>query len=538
MLSRATTAARILLGDEAVALGAIDSGVTAAYSYPGTPATEILETILHAAPEGVTAHWTANEKTAYEAALGVSMAGRRALVAMKHVGLNVAADPFINSALVAIGGGLVVAVADDPGMHSSQNEQDSRYLAEFARIVCLEPGSPQEAYEMTREAFDVSEHFGIPVLVRLVTRIAHSRSPVKTAPPRRANPVHKTPDPQDWILIPGNARRRWRHLLDTQEALVEWSEASTHTTLQLSDDDHGLGVITAGIGRNHYLESLPELGYTPSHLHIGAYPVPAAAVRRLAQQVERILVIEEGYPFIERALAGVLPTRWEVRGRATGALPGDGELTPDAVRSALGLAPRPRRDLSGFVLPGRPPQLCSGCPHEDSFAAVLAAMEGVDTPVVMSDIGCYALGALPPYRAIESCVCMGASIGMAKGAADAGLLPALAVIGDSTFLHSGLTPLMDAVAHRSAITVIILDNGTVGMTGQQPTLLPGSRLPPIVAGLGIDPEHLRVIEITKRKVPEMAEIIRTEIAHPGPSVIIAVKECVEARKDRRAARES
>jgi indolepyruvate ferredoxin oxidoreductase alpha subunit len=537
-LPRATTSARITLGDEAVALGAIDAGVTAAYSYPGTPATEILETILQAAPQGVVAHWTANEKTAYEAALGVSMAGRRALVAMKHVGLNVAADPFINSALVAIGGGLVVVVADDPGMHSSQNEQDSRYLAEFAHIVCLEPGSPQEAYEMTREAFDVSEHFGIPVLVRLVTRIAHSRSPVKTASPRRPNPVHKTPDPQDWILIPGNARRRWRHLLDIQEPLIEWSEASKHTTLRLSDDDRGLGVITAGIGRNHYLESLPELGFTPSHLHIGAYPVPAAAVRRLAQQVDRILVIEEGYPFIERSLAGVLPTRWEVRGRATGALPLDGELTPDAVRSALGLAPRPRRDLTGFTLPGRPPQLCSGCPHEDSFAAVLAAMEGIDTPVVMSDIGCYALGALPPYQAIESCVCMGASIGMAKGAADAGLHPSLAVIGDSTFLHSGLTPLMDAVAHRSAITVIILDNGTVGMTGQQPTLLPGSRLQPIVAGLGIDPEHLHVIEITKRKVPEMAELIRTEITFAGPSVIIAVKECVEARKDRHAARDT
>ena len=216
----------------------------------------------------------------------------------------------------------------------------------------------------------------------------------------------------------------------------------------------------------------------------------------------------------------------------------DGELTPDAVRSALGLAPRPRRDLTGFTLPGRPPQLCSGCPHEDSFAAVLAAMEGIDTPVVMSDIGCYALGALPPYQAIESCVCMGASIGMAKGAADAGLHPSLAVIGDSTFLHSGLTPLMDAVAHQSAITVIILDNGTVGMTGQQPTLLPGSRLQPIVAGIGVAPEHLHVIEITKRRVPEMAELIRTEITYAGPSVIIAVKECVEARKDRHTARET
>jgi indolepyruvate ferredoxin oxidoreductase alpha subunit len=528
---RATS--RLLLGDEAVALGAIDAGISAAYSYPGTPATEILETILDLAPAGVTAHWTANEKTAYEAALGVSMAGRRALVAMKHVGLNIAADPFMSSALVGIGGGLVIAVADDPGMHSSQNEQDSRHLADFARIVCLEPASSQEAYEMTREAFDASERFGIPVLVRLVTRIAHSRSAVETAPPRVAPPITKTESPQDWILIPGNARRLWRGLLDTQASLVEWSETSAHTTLQMSDDDQGLGVITAGIGRNHYLENLPDLGFTPSHLHLGAYPVPPAAVRRLAERVKRILVIEEGYPFVERRLAGVLPTRWEVAGRDSGALPGDGELTPDTVRAALGLPARRGLDLSGFVLPGRPPQLCKGCPHEESFEALLAALDGIDVSVVMSDIGCYALGALPPYRAIESCVCMGASIGMAKGAFDAGLRPALAVIGDSTFLHSGITPLMDAIAHQSDITVLILDNGTIGMTGQQPTLLPGSRLEPLIAGLGIDRDHLHVIEITRQHVADLTALLRAEMAYPGPSVIVAVRQCVEARKDRR-----
>jgi indolepyruvate ferredoxin oxidoreductase alpha subunit len=297
-------------------------------------------------------------------------------------------------------------------------------------------------------------------------------------------------------------------------------------------------VITAGIGRNHYLENLPDLGFVPSHLHIGAYPIPAAAVRSLARRVDRILVIEEGYPFVERGLAGVLPTRWEVRGRASGALPEDGELTPDTVRRALGLAPRPRHDLGSLVLPARPPQLCPGCPHSDSFAALLEALQGVANPVVTADIGCYTLGALPPLQAVESCVCMGASIGMARGAADAGLQPALAVIGDSTFLHSGLTPLMDAVAHRSPITVLILDNETVGMTGQQPTLLPGSRLEPIVAGLGVEPEHLRVVEITKRHLPELVEKIRAEIAYPGPSVIIAVKECVEARKDRHQGAES
>ena len=527
--------ARILLGDQAVAFGAIDAGITAAYSYPGTPATEIMETILAAAPAGVTAHWTANEKTAYEAALGVSMAGRRALVSMKHVGLNVAADPFINSALVAIGGGLVVAVADDPGMHSSQNEQDSRYLADFARIVCLEPASAQQAYEMTREAFDVSERFGIPVLVRLVTRISHSRSLVTTSPsPVQRHAVHPVGG-ADWTLLPVNARRRWRHLLETQDALAAWSEASPHTTLEVSADDRGLGVITAGIGLNHYLENLPDLGFAPSHLHIGAYPVPAAAVRRLAERVERILVVEDGYPFVERSLAGALPTRWEVQGRNSGALPADGELTPDTVRAALGLLERHRIVADRFDLPARPPQLCDGCPHHDSFRAVVAALESVDGAMVTSDIGCYTLGALPPYEAIESCVCMGASIGMAKGAADSGVRPALAIIGDSTFLHSGITPLLDAVAHDTDMTVLILDNETVGMTGQQPTLLPDSRLGPLIAGLGVDPAHLHVLEITPKRVDELATLIRTEIAHPGLSVIVAVRECVEAIKHRRRA---
>ncbi|MCJ7726487.1 MAG: indolepyruvate ferredoxin oxidoreductase, partial [Acidimicrobiia bacterium] len=226
---------RVLLGDESVALAALHAGVSAAYAYPGTPSTEIFE-FLHAnaAEFGVRADWCANEKTAYEQALGVSMAGRRALVSMKHVGLNVAADPFINSALVEIGGGLVVAVADDPGMHSSQNEQDSRHLADFARIVCLEPADQQEAYEMTREAFDLSERFHIPVMVRLVTRLCHSRALVEARPPRDQNPVEKPADPADWTLLPSISRRLWRGLLDLQPRLQDYSAASGHHTLAMN----------------------------------------------------------------------------------------------------------------------------------------------------------------------------------------------------------------------------------------------------------------------------------------------------------------
>jgi indolepyruvate ferredoxin oxidoreductase alpha subunit len=320
-------------------------------------------------------------------------------------------------------------------------------------------------------------------------------------------------------------------LLERQDELVAWSEQ--HSILELSPDDRGLGVLTTGIARNHYLENLPDLGFRPSHLHIGAYPLPRDAIRRLADSVARILVIEEGYPFVERALGGLLPTKWSILGRGTGALPPDGELTPDTVRSALRLPPRPKVSLGEFELPGRPPQLCKGCPHHDSFAAVVAALEGLDESVVTADIGCYTLGALPPYEVIESCVCMGASIGMARGASDAGLRPALAVIGDSTFLHSGVTPLMDAVAANTDMTVLILDNDTVGMTGQQPTLLPGSRLEPLISGLGVDPDHLHVVEITARKVDELASLLRDEMAYPGLSVIVAVKECVEALKHRR-----
>jgi indolepyruvate ferredoxin oxidoreductase alpha subunit len=536
-----TTAAEatVLLGDEAVALAALHAGVSAAYSYPGTPSTEIFE-YLHARSEeyGVRADWCANEKTAYEQALGVSMAGRRVLVSMKHVGLNVAADAFINSALVEIGGGLVVAVADDPSMHSSQNEQDSRYLADFARILCLEPADQQEAYEMTREAFDLSERFHIPVLVRLVTRLCHSRALVRAEPARAQNPLQKAGDAFTWTLLPAISRRLWRGLLDLQPELAAYSAGSPHNVLE-PNDGGPIGIITTGLARNYLRENLPDLEAAPPHLHIGTYPAPDGLIRDLAGMVDRILVIEEGYPFLERRLRGVLPHRWEIAGKEDGTLPLDGELTPDTVRSALGLEPRPTIRLGDLELPGRPPQLCKGCPHRDSYEAVNAALARFDRSVVTSDIGCYTLGALPPYEAIESCVCMGASVGMAKGASDAGLRPALAVIGDSTFLHSGVTGLMDAVAADTNMTLLILDNEIVAMTGLQPTVLPDNRLQPIVEGLGADPEHVHTVEIGPRDRDELAALLRRELEHPGLSVIVAVRECVEAtkahRREKRAA---
>jgi indolepyruvate ferredoxin oxidoreductase alpha subunit len=524
----------VLLGDEAVALGAIDAGITAAYAYPGTPSTEIVEAIrAHAAraggPPGL---WCANEKTAYEAALGVAFVGRRALVAMKHVGLNVAADPFVNSALVAPHGGLVVAVADDPGMHSSQNEQDSRVLADFARVLCLEPSSQQEAYDMTRAAFDLSERFRIPVVVRLVTRLAHARGIVRPAPPRGPNPLAKPADTSAWILLPSNARRQWRALLDRQPSLRAFSDTSPWNALTIGDGDGLPAVITAGIARNYFLENAGDLEVRPHHLHVGVYPPPPGLFRELLSRTDRVLVLEDGYPFLERQLRGIGPSRVEVRGRESGHLPPDGELTPDTVRQALGLPVRRSLSLSapGLRVPDRPPQLCAGCPHGDSYAALRAAIEGAGRAFVASDIGCYTLGALPPYSTIESCVCMGASIGMARGAADAGFRPVLAVIGDSTFLHSGMTPLLDAAAANTDMTVVILDNETVAMTGGQPTLVPSSRLREVVLGLGVDPAHCRVLDAHPRHTATNAAVLREELDHRGLSVVIFVRACVETAR--------
>jgi indolepyruvate ferredoxin oxidoreductase alpha subunit len=525
----------VLLGDDAVALGAIHAGITAAYAYPGTPSTEILEYILrykdrHGKPH---AAWCANEKTALEEALGVSFAGRRALVAMKHVGLNVAADPFVNAAIVSIHGGVVLAVADDPGMHSSQNEQDTRYLVDFARIMCLEPANQQEAYHMTIEAFDLSERFDVPVIVRLVTRLAHSRAVVETGEGRAENPIAKVPVPSSWILLPSNARRQWRALLDRQGSMLEYTEKSPHNVLKLNDKSR-FGVITTGIARNYFMEAAEDLSERPSHLHVGAYPFPVGKIRRLVENVDRVLVLEEGYPFLERSLRGIVPPPVEILGKESGQVPADGELNPDIARKALGLEIREGISVADLSLPGRPPQLCQGCPHGDAYNAIKKALEGYPGKIVTSDIGCYTLGALPPYSAIESCVCMGASVGMAKGASEAGIHPVIAVIGDSTFLHSGVTPLMDAVSADANMTLIILDNETVAMTGTQPTVLPSSRLKSLILGVGVDRDHFHVIDAHPKKTDENTEIIRRELEHKGLSVIVAVRTCLEeARKKKK-----
>jgi indolepyruvate ferredoxin oxidoreductase alpha subunit len=527
----------ILLGDEAVALAAIQAGLSAAYSYPGTPASEVMEYLLarSGSGRGFIASWSVNEKTAYEEALGTSFAGKRALVSMKHVGLNVAADPFMNSALTGIGGGLVVVTADDPSMHSSQNEQDSRYFAEFARVFCFEPSNHQEAYDMTRQAFDLSEKFEIPVMVRLVTRLSHSRSVVRPADPRDPNPL-RLGRPKDWTLLPVNARRRFKRLLEIQPELAASSEASAFNALELNPANRSLGVIASGIAYNYVRENYPDPAAGPSVLKVSTYPLPETLIRRLVAEVETVLVTEDGYPLIETRIQGLfgIPGK-KVRGRLTGDLPASGELSPDNVRAALGLPPPASPGPTDFTLANRPPQLCAGCPHGDSLTALKRALDefGRGTENVFSDIGCYTLGALPPYEAVQSCVCMGASVGMAKGGAEAGVRPSVAVIGDSTFAHSGLTGLLSAAEAQADMTVFILDNGTTAMTGGQKSYGSGERLLRIVEGLGVAREHVRVIEPLPKNLEKNVAVIKEELAYRGLSVIIPVRECLEEAKKKR-----
>ncbi|MDR2941880.1 MAG: indolepyruvate ferredoxin oxidoreductase [Treponema sp.] len=534
-----------LLGDEAVALGAIHAGVSAAYGYPGTPSTEILQYLIDEYkknPSGPSAAWCANEKTALEAALGVSFAGRRAIVTMKHVGLNVASDPFINSALLKIKGGLVVAVADDPGMHSSQNEQDSRFYANFAMVPCLEPRNQQEAYDMVREAFDVSECFNIPVLLRLVTRLAHARAGVVTAPKKQQNKVSKTDEKEKWMLLPAFARKNYASLLDKQAVFEEW--AFQHSVNELTGSKSDLGIITSGIGCNYYEENLDDFiamrkkqgKKAPLHLHIGAYPLPVKKIRQLCENADEVIVIEEGQNFIAGKIFGI------TGGAFTNIKPliPSGELDPDNVRAALGLAPRKSALRTPAGLPQRPPQLCQGCPHADSYetinkaAASLDPRSGHPDVAINSDIGCYSLGAAPPYSAIESVVCMGACIGMAKGASDAGLKYSLAVIGDSTFIHSGITALIDAATANTPMTIIILDNSTVAMTGCQPTMVPSEKLVNLISGCGVNSSHLIVLEAKKQLLEENAAKLKAEIEYRGLSVVIFRRECLEAfRKNKK-----
>lgn len=529
---------KLLLGDEALAQGAIDAGLSGAYAYPGTPSTEILE-YVQASPvarsRNIHSHWSTNEKTAYEEALGMSFCGKRSMVSMKHVGLNVAADPFLNSAMTGANGGMLVISADDPSMHSSQNEQDSRFYACFAMIPVLEPSTQQEAYDMADYGFNLSERVGIPVMVRMVTRLAHSRATVATAAdPADQNELHYPSNPRQWVLMPGNSRVRYRSLLKDRDTMREASENSPFNILA-PGTDRRLGIIASGIAYNYVMECFPE-GCPFAVLKISQYPLPVKKVAELVDNCDAVLVVEEGQPFIEPMLRGLLDRSGKVFGKLDGSLPADGELSPDSVSRGLvsifpemeaGLLPQLREPCD--VVAPRPPALCQGCGHRDVYAALNAALAQYPSPKVFGDIGCYTLGWLAPFNAIDTVVDMGASITMAKGAADAGQHPSVAIIGDSTFTHSGITGLLDAVNEQSPVTVIISDNLTTGMTGGQDSQGTG-KLEDICRGIGVDPAHVLTIDSLPRNVEDMKAMFTAEFEYPGVSVIVARRECIQTAR--------
>ena len=538
------TTKRLLLGDEAFAQGAIDAGLSGAYAYPGTPSTEILEYVQQspiARERKLHSHWSSNEKTAMEEAMGMSFCGKRATVSMKHVGLNVAADPFVNSAMTGANGGLLVVGADDPSMHSSQNEQDSRFYAKFALLPCLEPSDQQEAYDMAGYGFRLSEEFGVPVLFRLVTRLSHSRGVVEVATePQPENKLHYPGDANQWVLMPVNSRKRYKELIKIYARLEEAAEKSPFNSYT-DASDHSLGVIVSGLAYNYFKEVFPE-GIPFPTLKISQYPLPVNLVRRLSDECKELLIIEEGMPVIEEMVRGALDLRRDVYGKLDGILPRTGELTPDDVRKGL-LKLRPNMTLlhreEPAVVPQivapRPPALCQGCGHRDVYHALIDTLKGYESPKVFGDIGCYTLGWLSPFNAIDTCLDMGASITMAKGAADAGQHPSVAIIGDSTFTHSGMTGLLDAINEDSDVVIIISDNLTTGMTGGQDSQGTG-KLEDICLGLGCDPKHMRTIDSLPKNYNEMMALFKEEIDHHGCSVIISRRECIQTARRHAAAK--
>lgn len=525
----------LLLGDEAIAQGAIDGGLSGIYAYPGTPSTEIMEYVQaskQAEDLNIHRQWSANEKTAMEAAIGMSYAGKRAMVCFKHVGLNVAADAFINASITGVNGGLIVVSADDPSMHSSQNEQDSRFYGKFSMIPILEPSNQQEAYDMAYYGFELSERLNVPVLMRITTRMAHSRAGVQRRESRPQNELRLPSDPRQFVLLPSIARKNYKKLLVSQTAMELESEKSAYNQM-IEGTDKSLGIITTGIAYNYLIENFPDHKCPYPVLKICQYPIPRKQVTELYNSCSKLLILEEGYPLVEEMIKGFLNIGKTIHGRLDGTLPRDGELNPNIVAKALGLTVTEGEPVPE-VVKNRPPSLCQGCGHRDVYEDLNEALMEYGTGRVFSDIGCYTLGALPPFNAINSCVDMGASITMAKGAADAGLVPAVAVIGDSTFTHSGMTGLLDAVVENSPITVIISDNSTTGMTGGQHSSATG-RIVEICKGIGVHPDHIRVVTPLKKNHEENVKIIKEELAYNGVSVIIPQRECIQTFARRKKA---
>jgi len=513
----------LLSGNEAVARGAWEAGAVVGVGYPGTPSTETLQ-YFSALPD-VYAEWAPNEKVALEVAAGVSLAGGRVLVTMKHVGLNVAADPFFTLAYTGVRGGLVLLVADDPGMHSSQNEQDSRNYAAFARVPLLEPSDSAEALEFTRLAFDLSEANDIPVVVRSTVRVSHAKSLVTMGDREVLEPPaeYKT-DPAKWVMMPAMAKARRLNLDKRIESLREFAETTGFNRAEYRGSS--VGIVCSGVCYEHVREAAPEL----STLKLGlTFPLPEKLLSEFFSAVETVHVVEEADGYLTRSLKALGLTVQPL------GIPTAGEISPGMIRTALG-EPEPELREADTSLPPRPPLMCPGCPHRPVFDALRKARA-----VVTGDIGCYTLGALRPLSAMDTCVDMGASIGMAHGAALVGSItdrPVVAVIGDSTFAHSGITGLMNTVYNGGTGTVLILDNRITAMTGHQGNPMNGITLQKRPAR-EVDLESLvRALGVPRVRVEDphnlttVKNAIAEETASEELSVIIFRAPCALLVKDK------
>ncbi len=507
----------LLLGNQAIARGAWEAGVTFAAGYPGTPSTEIIETLAKRYPE-TDPRWSANEKVAFEEGMGASIGGLRVLVTMKHVGLNVAADAFMVFPYAGVNGGFVFISADDPGMHSSQNEQDNRYYGRMGKVPILEPSDAQECRDFVIAAFDLSEQFNTPVMLRTTTRLAHHKGLVEVGPRREVQQREFIPDPKRFS-VPIYRKLLRPQVEERLEALRVYAETCPFNLLEHTGSK--IGVVTSGISYQYVREALPEAGV----LRLGmTWPLPARLLRDFCARYETVYVVEEGEPFIEEFMLSRGITN--IKGQELfGVI---GEQSPGRLREALQLGQTPRPFTENIRLLPRPPMFCTGCGHRTVFAALRQLRV-----TVSGDIGCYTMGALPPYEAEHTTFCMGASIGTAVGLEKAGHEKVVAIIGDSTFVHAGIPPLIDAVYNGSSLTLIILDNSTTGMTGAQPHAASGRNvlgqdapklnLVGICEAAGV--ENVTVVDTWQRK--EVTRTIRKAVNYKGPAVVIAQGPCVQ-----------
>ncbi len=516
----------MMSGNEAIARGVYEAGVRFAAGYPGTPSTEIMEEF--ARYEGVYAEWSPNEKVALEVAIGAALAGEKSLACMKHVGVNVAADPLFTVSYTGTNSALVIITADDPSLHSSQNEQDNRNYAKFAKIPMLEPSDVQEAKDFAKLAFAISSQFDTPVFLRSTTRVSHSKAPVTlgdiTPYEDKTNISYNA---AKFVMVPANARLRRVEVEKRLNALKEFAETFSENKMEMNNPE--IGIITAGMSYSYAKDVFPDFSY----LKLGmVYPLPEKMIRDFAARVKRIYVIEELDPFLEEQIKAM---GIKVIGKEI--FPYTLEFDPGIIENAINkyehATPHPVHKIHS--IPHRPPNLCPGCPHRGLFYVL-----GKLKCFVAGDIGCYTLSYMKPLEGINSCICMGASIGMAHGMSkalkDKGRGKVVGVIGDSTFIHSGIPPLLNMVYNKSNALVIILDNSTTAMTGMQEHPATGFTLlgeetksldiKALVAALGI--ENIRVIDPHHLKTTR--EIIKEELAKDGPSVIIAERPCVLFKK--------